>query len=135
MTDGSSNTILIAERYAYGCNKRGVSWLEITGETAFPPISFGSGAPAISFERSPLFGDINCHDFLQFPDKPVPTVTFQTAPRIEDCDHRQLQASQPSGLLVALADGSVRTISSTISNTTFWASVTPAGGEVLGNDW
>ena len=39
------------------------------------------------------------------------------------------------GILVALVDGSVRQIAPGISPTTFWAAVTPAGGEVLGSDW
>jgi len=38
-------------------------------------------------------------------------------------------------MLVALADGSVRTIAPSISAVTFWAAVTPAGGEMLGADW
>jgi hypothetical protein len=38
-------------------------------------------------------------------------------------------------MLVVLADGSVRTLHPSITPGTFWAAVTPAGGEVLGNDW
>jgi hypothetical protein len=38
-------------------------------------------------------------------------------------------------MLVALADGSVRTISPTISEWTFWAACTPDGNEALGSDW
>ena len=34
-----------------------------------------------------------------------------------------------------MADGSVRNVAATISQYTFWAAVTPDGGEVLGNDW
>ncbi len=36
---------------------------------------------------------------------------------------------------VALADGSVRTISGSIEPVTWAAALTPAGGEVLGRDW
>jgi hypothetical protein len=35
-------------------------------------------------------------------------------------------------MLVALADGSVRTIAPNISETIYWAAVTPAGGESFG---
>jgi hypothetical protein len=38
-------------------------------------------------------------------------------------------------LLVVLADGSVRTVNPNVSADTFWAAVTPAGGELLGADW
>jgi hypothetical protein len=40
-----------------------------------------------------------------------------------------LQAAQPAGLLAAMFDGSVRTIRPGVSEETFWAAVTPAGGE------
>jgi hypothetical protein len=39
------------------------------------------------------------------------------------------------GFLAALADGSVRTISKSITERTLRAAITPAGGEVLGSDW
>jgi hypothetical protein len=38
-------------------------------------------------------------------------------------------------MIVVLADGSIRTIRPSVSVETFWAAVTPAGGEVLGGDW
>jgi hypothetical protein len=53
----------------------------------------------------------------------------------DECDWAIPQTPFPNGMSVALADGSVRTISPRVSPETFWAAVTPAGGEVLGNDW
>jgi hypothetical protein len=38
-------------------------------------------------------------------------------------------------MLVALADGSVRTVAPTVSPYTFWAACTPDGNESLGPDW
>jgi hypothetical protein len=75
--------------------------------------------------------------------------TFQVAPTVwlgngstpvrptdpNACDWTVPQAIHRAGLLVGLADGSVRTVGSRVSPETFWAAVTPAGGEVLGNDW
>ena len=66
---------------------------------------------------------------------PLPVATFQVAPTTATCDYRLPQAFTTRGLLVGMADGSVRTVSPTISSYTFWAAVTPAGGEVLGGDW
>jgi hypothetical protein len=63
--------------------------------------------------------------------RPVP---FQVAPG-KDCDPSLLQTPHRSGILVALGDGSVRTVAPTASQYTFWAAVTPAGGEVLPADW
>ena len=62
-------------------------------------------------------------------------VPFQVAPSAGDCDPRVLQTPHAAGILAALCDGSVRTISPTVSQYTFWAACTPAGGEVLGPDW
>jgi hypothetical protein len=36
---------------------------------------------------------------------------------------------------MAMADGSVRFVSSSVSAKTFWAAATPSGGELLGQDW
>jgi hypothetical protein len=38
-------------------------------------------------------------------------------------------------LLAGLGDASVRTINQTVTPSTFWAAVTPAGREPLGGDW
>jgi hypothetical protein len=38
-------------------------------------------------------------------------------------------------MLVTMADGSVRGVSGAISQWTFWAACTPAGGETLDGDW
>jgi hypothetical protein len=34
-----------------------------------------------------------------------------------------------------LADASVRSVSSAVTGSTWWSACTPAGNEVLGNDW
>ncbi len=65
----------------------------------------------------------------------IPGLTFQTAPRLADCDPRLAQTPHYSGMLVTLADGSVRTLAPGMSPATYWGAVTPADGEVLGNDW
>jgi hypothetical protein len=51
-----------------------------------------------------------------------------------NCDKRY--ASTPHLLMqVALADGSVRAIAPNISGATWWALVTPNGGDLTGVDW
>jgi hypothetical protein len=47
----------------------------------------------------------------------------------------QLGRGSGQGPLVALADGSVRTIAAKVSDQTLHAAITPAGGELLGPDW
>ena len=61
--------------------------------------------------------------------------TFQAAPLIEKCNPDLAQTPHRSGMIVAFADGSVRTLSPTISAATYWGLITPAGGEVLESHW
>lgn len=62
-----------------------------------------------------------------------PGATFQNRPRVEDADGKLLQSPHPGGLPVALFDGSVRTLSTGISEETFWGLITPNGGEAPGD--
>ena len=133
--DGASNTVFSSQRYV-----RTLSRYNVTG------ILFIRGCPdnvAICDEshyqggRSCSFADASWNDVRPvtsgFPGKTrasIPGITFQVSPRPEDSDGRLLQATDPSGLLVGMFDGSVRTFSPGINETFFWAAITPDGGEV-----
>ena len=52
-----------------------------------------------------------------------------------NCDPDGLQAFSVAGIIVGLGDGSVRMVSAGVSGSTWAAACTPAGGEILGNDW
>lgn len=60
---------------------------------------------------------------------------FQVRPSPDDCDPLRASTAFRGGIQVALADGSVRSVAPSISAATWWGACTPAGGEVLGNDW
>jgi type II secretory pathway pseudopilin PulG len=139
--DGSSNTLLFSERYAR-CRYVNVMWplnkdICIDLSTDPPrriPCTLNGGI------RAPSFADPGYTDVLPIPGPTpgttvgsVPGYTFQTRVKPSECDARVLQASFPAGLIVGLADGSVRTLSPNITPTVFWAAVTPDGGEVLSN--
>lgn len=125
--DGLSNTIILTEHYAFDC--RGAQFMWIWSRSALvipqPPPSI-----PITARRS-SFADVG--DIAPSATNP-PTVTFQVRPTIADCDPRVPQTPF-AGLLVALADGSVRMLDPNISPGTFWGAVTPAGGEGLGSHW
>lgn len=122
--DGFSNTLFFAEHYGADCDGAKFSWA-MAGPTVRSKIN------KASLRRS-SFADVE--DVGPDPTT-TPTVTFQVRPKITDCDPRVPQTPYSAGLLVGLADGSVRLLSPNIAPSTFWNAVTPAGGEAPGNDW
>lgn len=128
ISDGLSNTICLTEHYAFNCNGAQFSWF-----WSEDPITFWNPVLHVnSTGRRSSFADVG--DVMSDSNS-TPTVTFQVRPQIDDCNPRVPQSPYPGGLLAGLGDGSVRTIAPGISPATFWAAVTPAGGEVPGNDW
>lgn len=142
-SDGTSNTIAIGQHDAQ-CRSTGFAWNQANpGCGVFNP-STGKVTGVPSWKVPPVtshattFADAEMGDALLYGTSvagPLPAATFQVAPTLADCDYRLLQAYTPRGLMVGIADGSVRVVSPTITPRTFWAAVTPAGGEVLGSDW
>ena len=132
--DGASNTIAFGEHYAEcGLNTQ-YYYAEFDGRHGSHRATFADGGENVD-------QGANCGD--DYPilrgDPPTTTglgvLTFQVAPAFSQCYHGVPQTPHWSGMLAALGDGSVRTLSPGMSLTTFWSAVTPAGGEVLGNDW
>jgi len=139
IADGTSNTIMYAEHYAVCRRLHQHSLASYLGAL---PIAIGW------LTRRATFAD---RDYMPYPkvneafpvtqgNPPVttssrPGLTFQVAPRLDECDPGLASTPHSAGILVGLVDGSVRTVSRHVSETTFWGAVTPNGGEVLGNDW
>lgn len=144
--DGLSNTIAFAEHYAKcrGTKFDQSQWVNPTRPTFADRM------------QGPLDMDMEPQWWHVYPitagSPPVtrpsrPGATFQVRPRSqyafeeivgppgpEDCDYRLPQTPHPGGMVVGLADGSVRTVQPGVAPGVFWGAVTPAGGEVLG-DW
>jgi prepilin-type N-terminal cleavage/methylation domain-containing protein/prepilin-type processing-associated H-X9-DG protein len=125
--DGTSNTILFAERYAVCVSHAlGLQRANLWDGWLYP---------------ANLNGGIG-HDYLPYFAIPTtngspigPQSLFQAQPAQGSCDPTRASSAHTGGMNVALADGSVRFLSAGLSGTTWWAAVTPAGGEVLGSDW
>ena len=113
--DGTSNTIVFAEHYG------------LCGESRFDPFANQLGI-GTWYRRAAIADTFDLRDGSD-------GLTFQVAPKIADCNPAMAQTPHRSGMLVAMADGSVRTLGPNISPKTYWAAMTPAGGEVLGADW
>jgi prepilin-type N-terminal cleavage/methylation domain-containing protein len=152
--DGTSNTIVVAER-AQVCGGVPNLWAMSdspphqpafattwdgypTGNKVVPAVPLRSnGATTAMFTAQPIMVLGTSGGATAPPTGPDgrTIVPFQAAPSTADCDPRVPQTPHASGMLVALCDGSVRTVAPSVSQYSFWAACTPAGGEVLGADW
>src|SRR5262245_37502857 len=132
--DGTSNTILYAEKYAR-CSS---TIMSLDGGCFWAYSVFRSVALPPPMESPPkLFQPGFAIPLPQWPDAIGPKSKFQVQPTPFDgnCDPRLAATPHASGMPVCLADGSVRTLAPSMSGTTWWAAVTPTGGEVLNPDW
>lgn len=138
--DGWSNTIGWTEQYAR-CAGAGF-WSNQSDPCHV--LTMYQGLPVYGGGRRHSFADRECGDTYPqtvngqsrpstiYPDMYVQT--FKVRPPVPECDPFTPTAMDTAGLTIALVDGSIRTASPRVSTATFWALVTPAGGEVLG-DW
>jgi type II secretory pathway pseudopilin PulG len=137
--DGTSTTIAFAEHYAR-CRGVSFSWSMVfiscwdTKGNRIPctdsPIHRATFADAMTSDVVPVTSGTPPRSVGS-----VPLVTFQVRPLSDECDPRLAQTPHTGGMLAALCDGSARILAPGMAPTTYWAAVTPAGGEVLGGDW
>src|SRR5262249_20165430 len=135
MPDGASNTIVLAERYK-ACTASNADTTQ-PGWAVPPPTPINDRV-----YDTPVFGWKEYGQSTQYPDKynyaPSYTAdnkTFQTVPPISGCDWRIIQTPHVGGMQACLGDGSVRSVSPSISLTTWLRACDPRDGQVLGNDW
>lgn len=134
LPDGTSQTIAFADHYFARCSPNlSVSQTYIIFDQLFDPYN-----GEVYGRRRPTFADRGWEDVLPVTDpatkttRPsVPGKTFQVQPRPEQVDPSIPSTPHRAGLTVAMFDGSVRTIAPSVSETVFWALVTPAGGEAV----
>jgi hypothetical protein len=128
--DGTSNTIVFAEKYMI-CGPRANSHAAFYwGETCLNCGSPGNKSGACNRRSSnvanvgspPMF-----YNGLTLPP--------QAKPSPDNCNPCMLQGPNAGGALVGLGDGSVRLVSTGISAQTWAYAVSPSDGNVLGNDW
>jgi hypothetical protein len=138
--DGTSNTILHAEKYAR-CSHAAMPPLLGDGGNAwaycttllFPWLPEPMNPPGQAYQTGFAIGALALRGA---PNAIGPGSKFQVrpAPYLGNCDPTRASTSH-AGILVGLADGSVRTLNPSMSGQTWWAAVTPKGSEVLGSDF
>jgi prepilin-type N-terminal cleavage/methylation domain-containing protein len=112
--DGTSNTVIFGERYGqYGSTPYSSLWAN-SGEPWKPQIC----------NPMPTKGYVACPLFQVRPTYPSATDY-----------HGGGQAGHTGGMNVGLGDGSVRSVSSGVSATTWAYACDPQDGNVLGTDW
>jgi prepilin-type N-terminal cleavage/methylation domain-containing protein len=123
-SDGVSNTMLWSEQYGWNCQG---SMFVYMCTWPVPRSLKGGYVGNLEGQGRPTFADFQSGDF-----HPITTgKTFQAGPALANCDPRMPNSSDPASLQVGFADGSVRTLSSSVSPAAFWGLITPNGGETV----
>jgi prepilin-type processing-associated H-X9-DG protein len=103
--DGTSNTLLFAEKLAL-CGGQGTLWARSSEyDKWLPTFAFWSAGPKSLFQVQPYPWD-------------------------SACTPNRASTAHSGGIVVGMADGSARTLASTLSGDVWWSLCTPAGGEV-----
>jgi prepilin-type N-terminal cleavage/methylation domain-containing protein len=140
ITDGTSNTLMWAEIYSrcktsYNYTSPGYSYSYSYGYDRVwnydPDSTSTTGTVTYSFNPYSYNSSFTGTTYAMFETY----VPFQVKPSPNNCEYYAAQSTTSGGLLAALCDGSVRSISSGVSPSTWYAAGTPQGGEVLGSDW
>ncbi len=148
--DGTSQTIMFAERYAV-CGVNGASTGIAYAEHIWSEDGQNSGPRGecynINANFDPSFwahlpgagsgnGNSASAQWQKITTYPWAYMTLpQTKPQQKDCDPRRLQAMTAGGIIVGMCDGSVRSVSTGISQQTWGEAVDPRDGLTLGSDW
>jgi prepilin-type N-terminal cleavage/methylation domain-containing protein len=114
--DGTSNTLL----YAAKAGKCG------SGGSLYASIDIGGYSNTVTYGA--FFGH-------KLPDASGVGTPFQMLPLAGNCDPDLPQTFYPSGILVGLGDGSVRSVNSSVSPLTWRQAAIPNDGAILGSDW
>jgi prepilin-type N-terminal cleavage/methylation domain-containing protein len=141
MPDGSSQTVMFAERYRY-CFP---SWNGHTDPVwAANPWSTPNGQWALGLfgwnnqpflSSSWAWGAGAAPNYLSNGNSTGLNIPFQVAPVASACNWWVTQSGHTGTMQVGLGDGSVHGVAPSINNTTWFNACTPNDGNPLGSDW
>jgi prepilin-type N-terminal cleavage/methylation domain-containing protein len=109
------------------------TWCSPIGDGTFTPCPNNPTASAYPVGLSSRFQN------QPIPDGKVRISAARASGQDNSCDPLRAQSGHTGGMVVALADGSVRTLGISISDKTWWQLnryvLRPDGTDILGNDW
>ena len=143
ITDGTSQTILYAEKYAqpFPRDPWQIDWGGNTWWEWAPKFAADVHPSPEAWSPSPCTPPL---DYTKPGIKPLiqPTLLYCELTRVNAQrlgGSKNICAVTPAtghnSIQVGLADGSVRNVNGAISPVTWWSAVSPRGNEVLGQDW
>jgi prepilin-type N-terminal cleavage/methylation domain-containing protein len=163
MPDGTSNTIVFGHRYKncdasiiYGGGVAEILWAAYPrdspdGYNATPGFGYTTYSNVYGTTRNQTVGcpsgmascwagTSRTSPWAGYPDysssyKPTGGIPFQVAPSDGNCAFDVLVSPHTGVMIAGLGDGSVRTVSASISVSTWFYACQPNDGQVLGSDW
>jgi len=122
--DGSSNTILMAEKYRR-CGNNGSLWGHGSWNVPWMSLfAYGNRAGTAGYgSNSNPAGVVGANSKFQVQPNP-----WQSA-----CNPSRAASPHSGGINVLLGDGSVRFIRASVDPTVWWSALTPNGGETASN--
>ncbi|OWK34721.1 DUF1559 domain-containing protein [Fimbriiglobus ruber] len=147
MPDGTSNTVCFAERFKNcsptsanggGCTLPAWAWnTTVNGGDPWTSPTFGSQNSGIPNSPNMNDGGANITNpvFATASAITTGTIAFQGGPSIAACNWYVTQGGHTGSMIVGMGDGSVRTVSGSMSAQTWMNACTPNDGNTLGSDW
>ncbi len=150
ISDGTSNTLAFVERYS-NCGESGTIFRGVmrnrydsggtfTPGDRFPPVDtrratfadrhFGDRVSVTRGNPPVASSELAVRPWSHWAARPNAVATFQVRPHPSEADHRVPQTPHQA-MITAWFDGSVRTITGSVSPAAYWGAVTPAGGEAI----
>jgi len=155
VSDGTSNTVMFCEHIALCPSPAGGNNATL-GRNVWPATNLTTGDAVIYWNNSSdTSGAAKPSDFLGFgtpygapaktPDPANPAVRLFKTPQANpimgptivagSCDPLTANGGHPAGVVVCMADGTVRLVPASIAVRVWNAVLTPAGGESISIDW
>jgi prepilin-type N-terminal cleavage/methylation domain-containing protein len=137
MTDGTSNTVVLVERYRV-CNGDFLQSPDTEVQPAWaniPPTPESSRTYDVNVFGWKEYGLVNDKSITLYPNFSDAGRTFQVKPSAAECDAKIVQSPHSGAMQTLLGDGSIKSITSAISLNTWLAACNPRDNIPLGNDW